>query len=67
VGSSALGHLLSAQSGRRLLVGVPFTLFFGVRFTRAANSKSARDYIGLDTYGRKQEESTISNTMSVNE
>jgi hypothetical protein len=51
-GKSALRQFLSAQFGRRLLVGVLFTLFFGVRFTWAVSSKSAREYVGLDNKER---------------
>ncbi|GCE22211.1 integrase catalytic domain-containing protein [Dictyobacter kobayashii] len=42
-------HLILAQFGRHLFAGAHGMLFFGVRFTRAANSQSARDYTGLDT------------------
>jgi hypothetical protein len=38
-----------AQFGRRLFADAHEFLFFGVRFTRAVNSKPARHYTGLDT------------------
>src|SRR5260370_26668865 len=43
VGTSDPGVVWSAFDRRRSGM-----LFFGVRFTRAANSKSARNYTGLD-------------------
>jgi len=38
-----------------LFVGAHGFLFFGVRFTRAANSKPARQYTGLDNYNRQSQ------------